>query len=265
MRFSLWIVTYNNAVDLNTNLESLLDTWHDRHGHLHINIINNHSSFHMHDRFEPHVQVHHNTLRSDHSMGHLSRNWNQAIMAGFGSLTNPEHDVVITSQDDVVWLPGWCDTYMQAHGYFDMLTQGHGDVVIFYTPQAIRRVGLWDERFSPSFYHEADYFLRSVIHNPDRTSINDGPNLHGRMWNPVGFKIIQTPPPNQLRQAAKQQSLSRAHVPWLMWSHKWQLPPTQWQHMIDVYRHATPQCVSHVLYPHFELAVEDLAGKKYLI
>ena len=228
-----------------------------------VNIINNHTNFKIDPIYEPLVKVWHNLLRPDQSVGHLGRNWNEAIMAGFVDLNNPAVECVITSQDDVVWLSNWCETLRDAHQHYSFITQGHGDAVVSYLPDAIRKTGLWDERFSPSFYAEADYFLRSLMYNRERSSINDFG--HSRVFNPWHTPFIVVPPANTNRNDARHQTLTKAAFPWAVWWLKWNVSPTNWDQTFFENLPTSTLIPSIVMYPHFEIGVEDLVGKNYAI
>jgi hypothetical protein len=41
------------------------------------------------------------------------------------------------------------------------------------TSNAVKQVGLFDERFCNIGLQEADYFLRCLLYNKDRSSLND--------------------------------------------------------------------------------------------
>jgi hypothetical protein len=263
IRASLWIVTYNNREDLQNNLQSLFDNYDPSQFELTVNIINNHTNFHLAQKWENKVKVWHNILRPDTSVGHLGRNWNEAIMAGFGSLANPNVDIVITAQDDVIWLPQWANILLRAHTKYSFITQGHGDAVVSYLPQSVRRIGLWDERYSPSFYAEGDYFLRALMYNREESSIND-PG-HGRQWNIMEEKIIHVPEPNVNRNEAKNHTLTKAAFPWAVWWLKWNVSPTNWDQTFFENLPTSTLTPSIVMYPHFEMDVEDLVGKNYAI
>lgn len=258
---SLWIVTYNNREDLQNNLQSLFDNFNSSVFDLSVNIINNHSNFYLAQKWENKVKVWHNVLRPDSSVGHLGRNWNEAIMAGIGNLQNPECDILITSQDDVVWLPNWAETLIDAHKKYSFITQGHGDAVVSYLPEAVKKIGLWDERYSPSFYAEGDYFLRALMYNREGSSIND-PG-HGRQWNTMDEKIIEVPPPNNNRNDAKHATLTKAAFPWAVWHLKWDVSPLYWNQELFDNLPTTTKTPSIVFYPHFEMDVENLVEKNY--
>lgn len=263
MKISMWIVTYRNEPDLTANLDSLF-TNQGHHDHvIEVNVINNHSHYVLNARHWGQVKTWHNNLRSDHSLGHLSRNWNQALQLGFVDLQNPASDVVICCQDDVLWCENWVSHVEQALCAHDLITQGVGDAVVVYTPQAVKQVGLWDERFVPSFYHDGDYFLRSLIYLRHRASINDP--AHGRIWNPYPHTFAQVPEANTQRVNAKNLSYGRARIPHQVWQHKWKVSPINWTQDLTQNPPTKSECVNYITYPHFEMNVYNLADKNYLI
>lgn len=263
MLVSLWIVTYNNREDLHNNLKSLFEGWDLASFDLEVNIINNHTNFELDFDYLGKVRVWHNRLRSDSSLGHLARNWNQALIHGFGSLNNPRADVVITSQDDVLWSPAWSHTVTELLGSYNLITQGVGDAVVVQTAEATKAIGLWDERFCPSFYHDGDYFLRALIHNRDRSSINDP--AHGRMLNTIDASFATVPAANQPRVHAKNLSYGRAQLPHLVWMQKWPVSPIHWEQEMIANPPRRSLCINYVTYPHFECDVDDLNNKNYLV
>ena len=123
IRVSIYIVTYRNPVDLNKNISSILASGAD----VRINVINNHSEFFLEPKHEKAVTVLHNNLRPDFSTGHLSRNWNQALLHGFKDLKNPANDIVVTVQDDVIFKPDWLSRLIDIHRRYNFVTQGIGD------------------------------------------------------------------------------------------------------------------------------------------
>lgn len=260
---SLWIVTYKNSEDLHNNIESLLDTVDQNLINLDINIINNHTQFHLLSKFSKRVKVWDNILRSDLSLGHLSRNYNQALIHGFQDLNKPVCDYVITSQDDEIWQPNWCEWFLEQMKSYTFVTHRAGDGVVCYSASAVKKIGLWDERFSPSFYHEGDYFLRALMYNKNESSIND--YEHGRVLNPVDKCLVEWPAPNNIRQQEKNRSMQLSKLPFSVWQHKWSVSPIHWsRHLIDNPPYKS-RCVNYIIYPHFEMAVENLAEKNFII
>ena len=264
IKTSLWIVTYKNPLDLEKNLESLFEHHNPDIFDMTVNIINNNTNFYINPKYEDKVKVWHNVLRPDNSVGHLGRNWNEAILAGIGDLNNPQCELLITSQDDVIWLPNWCETMNDAHKKYSFITQGNGDTVVSYLPEAIKKVGLWDERFSPSFYAEGDYFLRSLIWNKEKSSIND--YWHGRVHNPLEKIAIEAPPiTTESRATAKFETLTKAAFPWAVWWLKWNVSPTNWTEELIDNPPTSTLIPSIVMYPHFEINIEDIEKKNYAI
>ena len=55
----------------------------------------------------------------------------------------------------------------------DVTQLGTGDQVMVYAgADAIKRVGIWDERFA-FMHHDSDYFHRLRVHLPDRSCVHD--------------------------------------------------------------------------------------------
>jgi hypothetical protein len=180
MRIKIYFVTYQETQVLNETLDSFFSTC-DVNKFCEICIINNHSNFFLEEKFVDKVKVIHNNGRPDFSTGHLSRNWNQAILHGFQNLKEPDCDILIHCQNDVKFFSGWLEKIISLHEKFDFIATGAGDCFCSYTVDAIKKTGIWDERYCGIGYQEADYFIRSVYHNPERTCIND--YGHGRLHN----------------------------------------------------------------------------------
>jgi len=189
MRIKIFFVTYQEIDTLNETLNSFNNTC-DISRFAEIVVINNHTNFKLEDKFKDKIKVLHNECRPNFSTGHLSRNWNQAILHGFKSLSNPDCDILIHSQNDVKFFDGWLDRVIKLHETFDFFATGAGDCFCSYTPDAIKKVGIWDERYCGIGFQEADYFVRSVYHNPDKTCINDFG--HGRVHNNIAH-IMSNP------------------------------------------------------------------------
>ena len=119
-----------------------------------------------------------NAIRSSASWGHLAREWNAALLHGFGSLRAPQSDVVVMMHGDAVLPPGmpWAseiyDEHMQLNGSL-FLQMGRGDMFMSTTAEGVRVIGTWDEHFCDVGAQEADYMLRAVKHGFDRVRIND--------------------------------------------------------------------------------------------
>lgn len=184
----IYILTYNSAVRINACLDHLISS--DIDDECQIFIINNHSNFTIQEKFKDKVKLLHNVLQPDFSTGHMSRNWNQAIVNGFENLKSPACDIVVTMQDDTIVHDNWYSELKKAHfkkGY-SFVQSGHGDSVCSYLPSAVKKVGLWDERFTMGF-QAADYFYRQLMFNWNDCTIND--QHHHRIHNPCDLNIVK--------------------------------------------------------------------------
>ena len=189
MKIKIFIVTYRNEELLKNNIESILNS-DVKNKNFEIVVVNNYTTeFHLQNYCDTNaVKVLHNYLRPDFSTGHLSRSWNQCIINGFKSLTNPDCDILVLAQDDNLFLPHWSSYLIEAHTTLDFITMGGGDQFHSYKPEHIKKVGLWDERFCNIGYQEYDYFIRSYIYNKQKISINDV--KHKRTYNEIKNNII---------------------------------------------------------------------------
>ncbi len=192
MKIKVFIVTYKNEDYLRNNLLSLLDSDLLKYNY-EINVINNYTEHFSLEKFceEKKINVFQNTLRPDFSTGHLSRNWNQAIINGFKDLNKPDCDILVLCQNDNIFKKNWCEYIIEKHSLYDFITVGGGDQYHSYKPEHVKKVGLWDERFCNIGYQEADYFIRSYLYNKDRSSIND--YNHKRIHNKLLEDPIETP------------------------------------------------------------------------
>jgi hypothetical protein len=266
MKIKFYIITYNNSTVLNDwILNSLYNSNYNRND-VQIYVINNHTNFLLEGKYKSIVTVLHNTLRPDFSTGHLSRNHNQAIINGFKSLTNPDCDLVISCQNDTIVLPDWQQHVENLIKKYNFMAFGAGDQFQVFTAEGIRRVGLYDERFCNIGYQEGDFFLRNLLHNPDKSSIND--YVHGRILNPENVQIIKHTSSGSERtglskdihySSAKYHGLSRK-----IFESKWGINPKRWNiESLSKIKNAS-NIPNFIYYPYFERDVEDLIGKNYI-
>jgi hypothetical protein len=169
----IFIVTYNSELFINTNLKSLFESDADLSKYS-VEIINNHSNLNIYDEFIPKIKkIHHQSLRPDFSCGHIARDWNAGLVNGFENLKTPACDQVILCQDDMIWNKDWMTKLNQIHKNYTFYTHCYGDSFMSFLPDAIKQIGLFDERYSSSMCQENDYFLRAVKYNYEKSSIND--------------------------------------------------------------------------------------------
>jgi len=178
------IITYNNESCLNENVESLLNSDLVNSGKYdwYIEIINNHSNFNLWPEFTNRVVVHHQTLRPDWDPnGYFTRDCNSALVRSIKDLNNPSNDQIIILQDDVIVRPDFMEKLVDRHNSgIEFIMSGIGDALNSWLPSAVKKIGLYDERFHTGF-HEGDYILRSIQKLGLQCSIGD--IAHGRTWN----------------------------------------------------------------------------------
>jgi hypothetical protein len=262
-KIKIFIVTYNNPVLLNKCLDSIfLNVNQQELSNLQIFIINNHSNFVLNENYVGKVTILNNELRPDFSTGHLSRNWNQAILNGFGDLNDPHCDILITCQDDTIFSNHFINKTIKLHEQYDLVTCGVGDNFVSYTPNAIRRIGLWDERFCGIGYQERDYFLRAVKYHTEKVSIND--YWHNSLHNPIdkndnpiketltGYQRL-----DENHFASYDYHVVSSQIFWLKWGDLLHFN-------LETILLKEPKLPSFIMYPYFEKDVETLWEQKFL-
>lgn len=174
MKLGIYIVTYKRNNTLNQTIERLFDSDMKKHD-AEVNIIVNHSDFSLRPEFQKRVNVIHNQTRPDWSNGNLGENWNQALLHGFVNLNKPRLPHVVTFQNDTSIAPDWCENLEGLHGDrgYTFVTGKYGDNFVSYKADAVKKIGIWDENFCGIQYKEADYFIRALKYNRDKSSIND--------------------------------------------------------------------------------------------
>jgi hypothetical protein len=286
MKIKVYIVTYKGHKRLLPTLTSLFESDLTDH-EFEVNIINNHTDIRVPSQFfrHPELNIIHNNLRPDFSSGHLSRNWNQALVNGFKSLTHPNCDIVVCSQDDSIFRKQWASRLnflMGGHpnGQYTFVQGGHGDQFHAYKPEAVRKVGLWDERFCGISRQAADYFYRCLIYNPGNSCIQD--TVHKRVLNPVCGNDKFSETEEDLKWA--QNYLVSADVRAIdsVWDNqlhgneqiasklmleKWGCDPFPWNEALFQQAAFTARtiCSNYITYPYFEKDVYDLEGKGYIV
>lgn len=254
----VFILTYNNPTDLNNNLKSLFDSSADM-SEIEVHVINNHSiNFKLDTEFIDQVIVHQQSLRANWGCGTPARDWNQALVLGFKSLVNPDCDQIILCQDDCLWDKDWKHRLDSIHKKYTFYQCSWGDCFISVLPEAIRKIGLYDERICTLGFYEGDFLLRAWIHNRDKSSINDF--HHYRVWNPT-TDVVRRP---FLGAGPRQQYLEHSET---IFNQKWRgIPAWGWNiHKLFDNPPTASAIPNYMFYPYFEYDVEDLVGKNYVI
>lgn len=266
----LYISTYNNEKRISQTLKSLLSSRDlDK---VKVTVINNHSNFIFSKEFlrKKSISILHNDLRPDFSSGHLSRTWNQCIVNGFKSLSNPDCDYVVTAQDDTIFDEQWVSKLIRLHEKYEFIQNGHGDHLCSYKPEHIKKVGLWDERFCGITRQAADYFVRCVMYNKEGSSINDP--KHYRVLNPIFSDPFESQ--NYLVESDSRKFFGDETYPNSthntdtiskeLIQMKYGFDPFPWspENLSKLPEHTL--CENFIMYPYFECEVENLKEKKYI-
>jgi hypothetical protein len=278
-KMRIYIVTYQGHKRINPTLNSILESDVAAFFDYEIFIINNHSDLRLSEyhKHHPQITVLENTLRPDFSSGHLSRNWNQALVNGFESLTNPACDVVVCSQDDSIFFKCWAyrlrNLFWPSVDVRENLTfvqNGHGDQFHAYLPEAVRQVGLWDERFCGISRQAADYFWRCCMYNQEHSSIQDP--IHHRVLNPIVRNLevarnwLVDSDVRQLDEVWDNTPHNNGAISAKLIEYKYGTDPYPWTPAkLEMAKRSHTLTPNHITYPYFEKDVYDLEQKGYLV
>lgn len=273
MKIKLYILTYDNEHHINDNLNSLFSS--NLKPYVEINIINNHSNFKISpenwDKLNAfgNYKILHNVMQCDESWGYTTRNWNQAFTLGFKDLNNPDCDFVVCAQDDCNYHFDWVTILQQRHSDgLEFIACGVGDTLCSYTPQAIKTVGMWDERFSFLCWSEHDYFLRASSWLGYKCAIEDRTHRNLYTFNDglakgIAWKPLEDEKKGILRNI-RQTTSNKIAVN--LFTKKWGADPddmsTACFNNIDNKR--IPLIPSFIYYPHFEKDIDNLSEKGYI-
>lgn len=269
MRIKQYVVTYNDPVLLNTwYLDSFFDALSpeeiDMVDHY---VINNHTCFQIDNpEHAKKVKVLHNSLRPNFSTGHLARNWNQGLINGFKSLKDPISDIVILVQQDTKFEKNYINKVIDIHNSgIDFYTDGVGDQFHSYTPSAVKRIGLWDERFCGIGFQEADYILRSLLYHRNKSSVND--HHHRRVFNEIPIRVVQKTVPGLNRHNQNHLESSKYHnYNSQVWFWKYKVDHYNWD-LFNIYDKLDAVINNNLWflnYPYFEKDVETLKEQGFL-
>ncbi len=273
----IFIVTYRRNDILNKTLNTLFNgTDFKQVENTEVNIINNHSDFSLSENFTEKVNVLHNNTRPDWDTGNLARNWNEALIHGFKDLEKPDSKVVVTMQNDIVLDPNWATNLLKMHQNYSFITGQLGDNIVSYLPEAVKKIGMWDERFLTPANKEADYYIRALIYNKEKSLIND--RVHGRLLNAADALPLDTSQYQggesswreiKTNEDSKEGWYHTSQVFYWKWKDTWTSQPqyygwlTQWSKDFVDTPPSPPKVPNFVQYSYFEKDVE-LSGKNYI-
>ena len=261
MRIKVYIVTYNNDEVLKKNLNLLYTSDLTAYDYS-IHIINNYSII---KNLYPYVEsdrfiILNDSVRPDFSNGHLARSWNAALMDGFVDLNNPQSDLVVLMQNDTFVKPHCFYNLVQEHKKYDFIQLGAGDQFMSFNVDAVKKIGMFDERFCSIQYQEADYFMAGMAFNRNRISINDR-IAHEREWNAIDgvFEnfIESDYALNGEFHLHKWSPMNRN-----LFFKKWNCDPQNWYQYISNYS-PKPLIDRYFTYPYFEKDILTLDEQNY--
>ena len=257
----VFIVTYNSPHRINKCLESLFSTDFPEDGY--VGVMSNHTNHGIENKYLDRIELFENSCRPDWGTGHLSRSWNQCIMHGFKDLKNPECDALMLVQDDTLFQPDWYNRALALSEKYDIVQQGLGDACMLMTPECVRKVGLWDERFCQS-RHAADFFWRCIMYTKETSSFND--YGHHREWQPIGQWELIKPESRDIAGdeffVATQDDNSMSAR---LMQKKYPFEPFPWtQEKIEKAPSRT-LTENYIYYTYFEKDIYDLNEKLYII
>jgi hypothetical protein len=259
MKIALFIVRYKETDRLYQCLNSI-----GNNENVNTFIINNYDILVLPEEYNnKNIKVLNNMTRPDFSTGHLSRNWNEAIVNGFKDLSNPDCDRVVAIQADVILSNSWYNSVVSLNPEIYYLACGRGDEFQIFTKEGIKRIGLYDERFCNIGHQEADYFIRNFIGIPDNCCIMD-PG-HGRLYNKFsnvnnGQFIVASRGGLPNEDHINSQKYHEVSNTWF--KTKWDKP--HWRDNWSIYDKNLPSKIHYetMLYPYFE---KDIDPELYVI
>ena len=273
----IYIATYKRKEILNKTLDILFNkTDFSTISDTEVNIINNHSDFSLNEEFVDKVNVIHNNTRSDNDTGNLARTWNESLIDGFKDLDNPDAKVVVTMQNDIVLEENWVKNLLQMHQKYTFITGHLGDNIVSYRPEAVKKIGLWDERFQTPGNKEADYYIRALIYNKEKSLIAD--TTHNRLLNhhdalPLDKPIYQGGTPEWLKIKSNElwdeAWYHTTQIFYWKWKDTWKTQPeysgwlTNWSKEFVDNPPIPSKVPNFVQYYHFEKGIE-LKNKNYV-
>lgn len=260
MRIKVYVVTYNNDKILKDNLARLYSSDLLSYDYS-VHIINNYSKLTGFDDYL-NLEILDNVLRPDFSNGHLSRNWNQALMHGFRNLNNPDADLVVLMQNDTFVKRNCFSNLIEEHSKYDFIQIGAGDQLMSFNVNAVKRIGIFDERYCSIGYQEADYFMSAYMLHRDKISINDK-HRHEREWNTLD-NIFERFIDSEYGLNGDFHSFAWHDYNKHIFNLKWGCDPQNWYQYIQNFNPSV-KIKRYQTYPYFEKDIETLKEQNYIL
>lgn len=262
MKIKFYIITYNNNEVLNNwILKSLYNSDYERNC-IDVYVIDNHTNAYIDEKYKDFTTLIPNLLRPNNSHGFLARSHNQAIINGFVSLDNPDCDYVISCQNDTILDPKWYQVLLILLKKYKYISQGSGDQFQVFSTEAIKHIGLYDERFSGIGWQDHDYFLRVKKYFGEFSTITD--KMHGQNLNPMTPELVSPTKvsvdrPYELRPYDVENRFDHYHIYERLFKKKW--GTQDFHNIID----SPPLIESYMFYPWFEKSILTLNDQKFLM
>lgn len=260
MRIKVYVVTYNNDKILKDNLARLYSSDLLSYDYS-VHIVNNYSKLIGFNDYL-NLEILDNVLRPDFSNGHLSRNWNQSLMHGFRDLNNPDADLVVLMQNDTFVKRNCFSNLIEQHEKYDFIQIGAGDQLMSFNANAVKRIGIFDERFCSIGYQEADYFMSAYMLHKDKISINDK-HRHERQWNPID-DIFDKFIDSDYGLNGDFHSFAWHDYNKHIFNLKWGCDPQNWYQYIENFNPHV-KIKRYQTYPYFEKDIETLKEQNYIL
>ena len=190
---------------------------------------------------------------------------------------NPDAKIVVTMQNDIVLADNWTSNLLKMHQNYTFVTGQLGDNIISYRPEAVKRIGMWDERFITPANKEADYYIRALILNKEKSIVNDF--FHGRLLNSDDALVLDKPEyqggdPEWRKEKSNDMSKEgwyhTSQIFYWKWKDTWKSQPsytgwlTNWPKEFVDNPPSLPKCPNFVQYYYFEKDVETLKEQNYV-
>ena len=192
-------------------------------------------------------------------------------------MNNPDAKIVVTMQNDIVLGRHWATNLLKMHKKYTFITGQLGDNIVSYRPEAVKKIGMWDERFVTPANKEADYYIRALIYNREHSLIND--RVHGRLLNEADALELDTSTyrGGETDWRAEKRN-DNSHEGWYhtsqifywKWKDTWKTQPsyygwlTRWSKEFINNPPCPPKVPNFVQYYYFEKDIENLAEKNYI-
>ena len=185
------------------------------------------------------------------------------------SVTN-ENYLTFNLKDDSIFRKDWASKLVSLHDVHSFVQNGHGDQFHSYLPEAVRRIGLWDERFCGLSRQAADYFWRCVMYNIEGSTIQD--TIHRRIINPIFPNDVEksrgwlvNPDVRQIDGVHDNTANHQGEISEKLMSIKYPFEPFPWTIEKISRRPKRTVIDNFITYPYFEKDIYNLREKGYII